>query len=97
MVGGLLKRLFVGDRSADATRLADRIGGRLDMGERASVAAFAEAFLPGEKREYARHQVAMAAQILVNRGRARAEMDGRAIDPLNGDPERTVLSAHRRG
>lgn len=96
MLRDLLKRLFVGDRSGDVGRLADRIATHLELGHRLSVAAFAERFLPGEKREFARHQIAMAAQILVNTGRARAETDGRAIDPLNGDPDRTVLRAAPR-
>lgn len=93
----LLKRIFLGQRSQDVDRLAERISQRLMLGAEPSLAELALELMHEARPSFAHHQISMAAQILLNRHEAIALRHGRQVEPVLGaDPYSTRLRAFRR-
>ena len=90
-IGSFLKRLVVGDRSQDVETLVRALRTRLTLDGALRLEPMAAELMPAQRPNFALHQLAMAAQILVNRGEAVALEDERPADPVNADPRRIVL------
>ena len=90
-ISGFLKRLVVGDRSQDVDTLVRALRTRLTLDGEVRLEPMVAELMPAQRQGYALHQLAMAAQILVNRGEAVALDGDRKTDPVNADPRRIVL------
>lgn len=96
LIDDILKRFVLGNREDSVDGLIKAISVRLMAGNQPTLAELADQLMPDAKPGFRRHQIAMAAQILVNRGEAEGFRDRLAVNPvLDADPEDTRLRAKR--